>query len=111
MQKILNSYRVITEECLGQNYINKEVKRLYKKPFWTFVRNSYGFASYMARNKIVDGIIYISSFGCGIDSVILELIKNEDEKVPILEIKLDEQRGEAGIDTRLEAFSDMLQIS
>ncbi|WP_270474874.1 acyl-CoA dehydratase activase-related protein [Clostridium cochlearium] len=102
---------VITEECLGQNYINKEVKRLYKKPFWTFVRNSYGFASYIARNKIVDGIIYISSFGCGIDSVILELIKNEDEKVPILEIKLDEQRGEAGIDTRLEAFSDMLQIS
>ncbi|BDR71569.1 2-hydroxyglutaryl-CoA dehydratase [Clostridium tetani] len=102
---------VITEEYLGQNHINKEVKRLYKKPFWTFVRNSYGFASYMTKNKMIDGIVYISSFGCGVDSVILELIKNEDEEVPILEIKLDEQRGEAGIDTRLEAFSDMLQIS
>lgn len=102
---------VVTEEYLSKNYINQEVKRLYKKPFWTFVRNSYGFASYMAKNKIVDGMVYISSFGCGVDSVILELIKNEDKKVPILEIKLDEQRGEAGIDTRLEAFSDMLKIS
>lgn len=102
---------VITEENLQEDYINQEVNKLYKKPFWTFVRNSYGFASHMAKNKKVDGIIYVSSFGCGVDSVILELIKNEDEKIPMLEIKLDEQRGEAGIDTRLEAFSDMLQIS
>ena len=46
------------------------------------------------RNKIVDGIIYTySSFGCGIDSVILRAYKKmKMKKVPILEKKLDEQR-------------------
>ncbi len=100
---------VITEEHIGDSYINKEAEKLFKKPFWTFARNSYGFGSYICKNKLADGIIYASSFACGIDSVVVDLIKHRIEKFPFLELKIDEQTGEAGFVTRLEAFTDMLK--
>lgn len=99
----------ITEEYVEQNTINEGIKDLFKRPFWYFARNSYGFASYVSENKLVDGIIYISSFACGIDSIVIELIKDKVRDIPILVLKIDEQTGEAGFDTRIEAFTDMLE--
>ncbi len=100
---------VITEESVDRNIINEEIKDLYKKPFWNFARNSYGFASYVGKKQLVDGMIYISSFACGIDSIVMELIKDKVRNIPILVLKIDEQTGEAGFDTRIEAFIDMLE--
>lgn len=100
---------VITEETIDENLINNETINLFKKPFWTFARESYGFSVFSAKNDLVHGIIYISSFSCGIDSVLIELIKNNLKSFPMLILKIDEQTGEAGFDTRLEAFADMLQ--
>ena len=99
---------VITEEFLEDNLIDEEIRHLYKKPFWAFARNSYGFASNVYRKNLVDGIIYISSFACGIDSVVIELIKERIGNFPLLILKIDEHTGEAGLDTRVEAFVDML---
>jgi predicted nucleotide-binding protein (sugar kinase/HSP70/actin superfamily) len=99
---------IITEEFADIKEINDEMSSLYKKPFWTFERKMYGFALNMYKNSSVDGFIYISSFACGIDSVVIELIKNQVKDFPFLELKIDQQTGEAGIDTRLEAFTDML---
>lgn len=100
---------VITEENLDESLINNEVKTLYKRPFWTFARKSYGAGSYLGVNKLVDGLVYISSFACGIDSVIIELLKDRIGDFPLLILKVDEHTGEAGIDTRLEAFVDMIE--
>lgn len=109
--KKLNSLGIgiITEEYVRQECINRECNALYKKPFWIFARNSYGFASYVANTNKVDGVIYISSFACGIDSVVIELIKNSIDDFPFLVLKIDEQTGEAGFNTRIEAFVDMLE--
>lgn len=110
IQKLNNmGIGLITEEYIDKKNIELEINKLFKKPFWNFARNSYGFASYAGTNKIVDGIIYISSFACGIDSVVIELIRNRLKDFPILIIKIDEQTGEAGVDTRIEAFIDMLE--
>ncbi|AAK80380.1 putative nucleotide-binding protein (sugar kinase/HSP70/actin superfamily) [Clostridium acetobutylicum] len=100
---------ILTEKDIDENLINKQMKTLFKKPFWTFARKSYGFSTFCAKNNLVNGIIYVSSFACGIDSVVLELIKKELSNFPILVLKIDEQTGEAGFNTRLEAFSDMLE--
>ncbi|MFD3157685.1 acyl-CoA dehydratase activase-related protein [Haloimpatiens sp. FM7330] len=100
---------VITEEFVNKSEIDKKVKELYKKPFWTFARNSYGSSVYLSQNKKVDGIIYISSFACGIDSVVIELIKEKVRDFPFLVLKVDEQTGQGGFDTRVEAFVDMIE--
>lgn len=102
---------VITEECLDEEETAPEVKSLYKKPFWTFARKTYGFAATVAAKRQVQGIVYVSSFACGIDSVTIELIRDRIGDFPMLVLKIDEHTGEAGLDTRIEAFADMLERS
>lgn len=100
---------VVTEEIIDENAKEREISKLYKRPFWSFARDSYSFTSIAAEKKLVNGIIYISSFACGIDSVVIELIKHNIEDFPFLVLKVDEHTGEAGLDTRIEAFVDMLE--
>ncbi len=100
---------VITSESIDRESIAGEVKTLFKKPFWTFAADYYGTALAIYKNAKADGIIYLSSFSCGIDSVVTELIKNEIGDFPFMVLKLDEHTGEAGFDTRIEAFADMLK--
>ncbi|MFA9398278.1 MAG: acyl-CoA dehydratase activase-related protein [Clostridiaceae bacterium] len=99
---------IITEEYLDEEYKIQELRTLYKKPFWSYVKDSYGFSSYMIKKNLVNGIIYLSSFACGIDSIVIDLIKDNLKDSPMLVLKLDEQTGETGFNTRLEAFVDML---
>lgn len=100
---------VITEEYVNERLVEAEVKKLFKKPFWTFARNSYGAAAALFEKDEIDGIVYISSFACGIDSVVIELIKEKIGDFPLLVLKIDEHSGEAGLETRVEAFADMLE--
>lgn len=100
---------VETMEFTQDFLINLEINNLYKRPFWTFCRENYGFAVNAAKEKKVNGIIYVSSFNCGTDSIIIELIKDKIGGFPFLTLKVDEHTGEAGIDTRIEAFTDMLE--
>lgn len=59
----------------------------------------------------LDGAIQISSFACGCDAVLKEFIekKFKNAKVPFLYLIIDEHTGEAGFQTRLEAFIDTLK--
>jgi len=100
---------VITEEHIEDEHKEVEVNKLYKKPFWSFVRDSYGTALHISKKEKIDGIIYLSSFACGIDSVIIELIQHNNLDIPMLILKTDEHSGEAGFDTRIEAFVDMME--
>lgn len=100
--------KAITERDIPENRTNLFGEELYKRPFWTFLRRNYGLAVYLYEHHLVDGIIYISSFSCGIDSVVIELIQKRIEGLPIMVLKLDEQTGEEGLNTRLEAFYDLL---
>lgn len=58
----------------------------------------------------ITGAIEISSFQCGCDAVLKEFVekKFKQKKVPFLYLLIDEQTGEAGLQTRLEAFIDTL---
>lgn len=100
---------IVTEEYSNSDLADSNVKRLMKKPFWTFQRKLYGAAAAYHQERKINGIIYLSSFACGIDSVVVDLIRYHVGDFPMLVIKLDEHTGEAGVDTRLEAFIDMLE--
>ena len=102
---------VMTEETVDRALIDQGIEALYKKPFWTFARKTYGFLAHAAESNAVNGIVYISSFACGIDSVIVELIRDRIGDFPFMVLKMDEHTGEAGMDTRIEAFVDMLERS
>lgn len=60
-------------------------------------------------HKKVDGIIIISSFPCGPDSLSTELILHKITNIPIINLIFDEQYSKTGIITRLESFLDILK--
>ncbi|AOY75961.1 acyl-CoA dehydratase activase-related protein [Clostridium formicaceticum] len=104
--------KVITPEMMDYSRINEYADTLEKKMFWSYGRKLLGTAMYFADVKNIDGIVYLSSFGCGIDSIIEELVERKtrkDGKMPFLLITIDEHTGEAGVNTRLEAFIDMIE--
>jgi predicted nucleotide-binding protein (sugar kinase/HSP70/actin superfamily) len=57
------------------------------------------------------GVIQISSFNCGCDSMMIEIFRNilKEKSIPYMVIILDEHTAQAGTDTRLEAFVDSLE--
>ncbi len=58
----------------------------------------------------VDGIILLSSFPCGPDSMVNEIVIRRLNTKPIISLILDGQEGSAGIETRLESFVDIIKF-
>lgn len=58
--------------------------------------------------EFVDGIVFISTFPCGPDSIINELIIRNIKDMPVLSLMIDELDATAGLITRLESFTDIL---
>ena len=58
----------------------------------------------------ITGVIEVSSFACGCDAVLKEFIEKEfkNKNIPFLYLMIDEHTGEAGFQTRLEAFVDTI---
>ena len=57
-----------------------------------------------------DGLIHVKSFGCTPEMDVIPVLQNisADFKIPIIYLSYDSQTSEAGIQTRLEAFHDMI---
>ncbi len=85
---------------------------LPKRLFWTFSDIALKAAHFMFRQGQVDGVLHLTAFGCGPDSLVNKLIELESKKhreIPFMTLMIDEHTGEAGMTTRLEAFVDMVR--
>ncbi len=104
-------FDVVTVEMVDENKSREYTSKLPKRMFWTHGQKIVGGSFYFIEEKSVSGIIYVSAFGCGLDSVLIDLVerKAKENRVPFTLLTLDEQTGEAGINTRIEAFIDMIE--
>ncbi len=68
-------------------------------------------AEYYAK-KGFDGLVHIKSFGCTPEMDCIPVLHNisADYRIPILYLSYDTQTSDTGIETRLEAFYDMLSM-
>lgn len=82
---------------------------LIKRPYWDALTDILARAVILSEQKTVDAVICMSSFGCGIDSVLVSLIYKYVTCVPVFSLKIDEHRADAGFETRLEAFGDIVR--
>ena len=78
--------------------------------YWANELDLTGAAAYYMLNKKIDGIIALSAFGCGPDSLMIDEIDYHAKikGIPMIHLTIDEHTGEAGFITRIEAFVDML---
>ncbi len=102
---------VITPDMIDPHIINERCMELSKRMFWSSGKSLIGSALYIMDNNSIDGMLAITAFGCGVDSLAGEFIEKHARryyKKPYMVLNVDEHTGEAGFNTRLEAFFDLL---
>lgn len=102
--------KVFTVEQLSIEQLEEGITTLNSSRYWANEYEMTGVAGHYMKDNKIDGIITITAFGCGPDSLMIERItrSSRDYSKPILNLSLDEHTGEAGFITRIEAFVDML---
>ncbi len=113
LMKKLNNYGadVVTLDMLDYLVSKDSCKELDKQFFWDYGTRAYGGAIQLIKSGRIDGILALTSFGCGVDSFVDELVENKirkESEIPFMKLVLDEHSAEAGFLTRLEAFIDMI---
>ena len=87
----------------------------YAKPYMKNEIGGHGFHTVANTvkyaNKGFDGAVQILPFTCIPEIVSMSILNkvSEKENIPVLTLIFDEHSGEAGVDTRLEAFVDLVR--
>lgn len=105
--KNLNCEPIIAEyfnakECIKASY------NLTRTLPWAYNRHLVG-AVELYKDK-VDGIVILTTFPCGPDSMVNEMILHKVKNLPILLLTMDAQDATAGIETRLESYVDIINF-
>ena len=104
--------QVLTPEMVEREEINLAAARLEKKLFWSNSHTIAGAAmALISGSRPLSGIVFMTCFACGPDALVGELIRQQagQMNIPCMQLSLDEHTAEAGLITRLEAFTDMIK--
>jgi len=113
LSKLSNSgVKVWTIEMVSSSQLESYASKMKKRLFWHFSNKVVWACYHYLEQPYIDGIIHVTAFGCGPDAMVDKLVELECKKqnMPFLSLMIDEQTGEGGIATRLEAFTDMIRL-
>jgi len=104
---------ILTSDLLSDEEIDRQISGLSKEIYWSSGREIVGSLFHFLSGG-VDGVIFLTSFKCGIDALLQEFIKRRlkvrgGSPVPFLILSFDEHTGREGLTTRLEAFRDVIE--
>jgi len=102
--------RVLTPEMITADELVAATARLVGRAQWTYEEEVVGAGGHYLETG-VDGVIGVMAFGCGPDSLMMDMVRRRAAKLrvtPFMVLTLEEHTAEAGIVTRLEAFLDMI---
>lgn len=94
------------------NKFDKKITKQFSEYFsntiyWKYQKEMIG-SLYYTKNMI-DGIIFISTYPCGIDALVNNLVILKNKELPILNLVIDENITEVSLETKLESFIDILK--
>lgn len=78
------------------------------RPYWNYERKILAAAKIVARNPQLFGL-FLSNFGCGPNSFIVNMVEDIMGGKPLGQIEIDEHAAEAGYITRIEALVDTVK--
>ncbi|MEG1500449.1 MAG: acyl-CoA dehydratase activase-related protein, partial [Clostridiales bacterium] len=101
---------VYTFEMLTESEIKKQIQPMKKSLFWSFSNKTFGAGMHFYGDPRVDGLIHLTAFGCGPDSLSGKMMELDSPRYakPFLTVRVDEHSGENHLQTRIEAFVDLL---
>lgn len=103
---------IITPNDLPSKMLYEEATMYRQDIYWQLSLKLAGAARYFSRQADIAGIILVTSFGCGPDSLVNEYLEHHILKPgnkPYLLLTIDEHTGSAGLITRVEAFWDIVE--
>ena len=92
--------------------LNRKIADMYASAvsqtlYWTYSKELIGAIEYYRYS--IDGILFLSSFPCGPDSLVNELMLRKITNIPVTNILIDELSASTGLETRLESFVDVIK--
>ncbi len=96
---------IIYSDKFDNDKTNNLADKISNTLYWKFNREELGSIEFAKKN--IDGIIFISSFPCGPDSLANELAMRRID-LPYLNIIIDDIDALTGIETRIESFIDII---
>ena len=93
------------------NNLNKKLAAEFSEYFsntlyWKYSKEMIGSLYYYKHQ--IDGIIFISTYPCGIDSLVNNLAILKNAEIPILTLVIDENITDLSLETKLESFIDII---
>lgn len=101
-----NNVEIIYSDLFHNDITNNLSKKLSYSLYFKFNKENIG--SIPLIEDKVNGIIFLSTFPCGPDSLVNELVFRKI-KIPYLNLIIDDIDGLVGIETRLESFIDIIE--
>lgn len=101
-----NNIEIFYSDIFNNKTVDSDVAFISKNNYWTYNREIMA-AIHQYENKM-DGIILITSFPCGPDSLSNEMILR-NVNIPITNLIIDEINSDTGLLTRIESFIDILE--
>ncbi len=101
-----NSVEIVYSDTYEPLDMDEEIKPITKSNYWTY--NKEMIASIAYYESRVDGIILVTSFPCGPDSLSNEMIMR-NVHIPITNLIVDESDSDTGLITRIESFIDIIE--
>lgn len=101
---------ILTPEMAPPEELHRCVAQALGRAYWTYEDEVTGAGLYYLDGR-VDGVIAVVPFGCGPDSLMIDLVKRRARQrggTPFMLLTIDEHTAEVGLVTRLEAFVDMI---
>lgn len=94
------------------NNIDKKTATTYSEYFsntlyWKYSKEMVG--SFYYYQHQIDGVIYISTYPCGVDALANNLLMLKNKDLPTLNLLIDENITELSLETKLESFIDIIK--
>ena len=105
--KELDCEPIIAEYCDAKKCIKASFNMVKTLP-WAYNKHLVG-AVELYKDK-VDGIVILTTFPCGPDSMVNEMLVRKIKDKPVLTLTIDTQDATAGIETRLESYVDIINF-
>jgi len=97
---------LIYSDLFNQNKANTLSKKLSKHLYFKYNKENIG--SIEIAKDSIDGVVFLTTFPCGPDSLVNELVMRKI-KLPYLNLIIDDLDSLSGFETRIESFIDMIK--
>lgn len=101
-----NDIEIIYSDLFDSDITNRLGNELSHELYWKYSKENIG--AITLTNNLVDGIIFITTFPCGLDSLTNELVMRKLE-IPYLNLIVDDLDNMTGYETRIESFMDIIK--